>query len=197
MNRLTLTEALKASTAAAPPVHWDFETRSRLPLNKAGPWKYAADPTTEVLALGFAVGDGPVQVWRPGDPIPPEFIEAANNPDVLVCAHNAAFEIAIERLILEPRFGWPHIPLRQHRCTMAMALALALPARLETLAEALELIHQKDRAGHRLMLMMSKPRRPHKDEDPNGGPYWFDDPARMQRLISYMIGDVESEPRSL
>ena len=35
---------------------------------------------------------------------------------------------------------------------MAAALALALPSKLELVAEALELLHRKDKAGQRLML---------------------------------------------
>jgi len=50
---------------------------------------------------------------------------------------------------------------------MAAALACSLPAELGLLAEALMLIRQKDRVGHRLMLMMSKPRRRRQGEDPN------------------------------
>ena len=74
---------------------------------------------------------------------------------------------------------------------MAMALALALPGKLELVAKALELIHQKDRAGQRLMLMMAKPRRPHKDETP--GLYWFDDDARLKRLYEDCKQDIQVE----
>jgi DNA polymerase len=42
------------------------------------------------------------------------------------------------------------------------------------------------------MLMMSKPRRPHKDEDP-AGIYWFEDAARLQRLYEYCKQDGEVE----
>ena len=65
---------------------------------------------------------------------------------------------------------------------MAAALALALPAKLELVAEVLELQHQKDRTGQRLMVMMSKPRRPRKDEDPDGC-YWFDDEDRLPATL--------------
>src|SRR5262249_8877140 len=53
------------------------------------------------------------------------------------------------------------------------------------------LIHQKDRTGQRLMMMMAKPRKPHKDEAP--GLYWFDDEARLQQLYDYCKKDVEVE----
>jgi DNA polymerase len=76
---------------------------------------------------------------------------------------------------------------------MAMGLALALPGKLEFIAEALELLAQKDRAGQRLMLMMAKPRRPRQGEDPDKGPYWFDDEDRLERLYEYCRQDVEVE----
>ena len=114
--------------------------------------------STEVLCAAFAVDDGPVQLWRPGDPIPPEFFEAAANPSWVVAAHNDAFETAIEQHVLHARHGWPIIPLERHRCTQAMCLALGLPARLSAAADALELENRKDAAGERLMHQMSKPR---------------------------------------
>ena len=76
---------------------------------------------------------------------------------------------------------------------MAMALALSLPAKLDNVARALELRHQKDAIGHRLMLMMARPRKAHKDEDP-GRTYWFEDPDRLGRLYEYCrVPDVEAE----
>ena len=60
------------------------------------------------------------------------FSKPPTNPNWIAVAHNAAFEMAIEQHILGPRFGWPLIPIARQRCTMAMALALSLPAKLET-----------------------------------------------------------------
>jgi DNA polymerase len=145
-----------------------------------------------VWCCTYAVDDQPVKLWRPGDPAPPEFMQAAADPSWLLHAHNAAFEIAIEHFIMQRRYGWPKVPLQRQRCTMAAALALALPAKLELVAEALELLHQKDKAGQRLMLLMSKPRRSRKGEDPEGL-YWFDDEERLQRLYKYSLQDTEVE----
>ena len=168
MNIHPIAVATKPSSPRQHVLHRDYETRGVLQLQNVGAWKYAADDRTEVLCCAFCVDDEPVKLWLPGDPVPAEFLEAANDPAWLVCAHNAQFELAIEHLIMRRRHGWPKIPLRQQRCTMAAALALALPAKLELVAEVLELLHQKDRAGQRLMVMMSKPRHPRKDEDPDG-----------------------------
>jgi DNA polymerase bacteriophage-type len=173
-------------------LHRDYETRSQAILKTVGTHKYAADFSTTVLCCAFAVDDEPVQLWRPGNPAPAEFIEAATNPSWIVCAHGAHFEDAIERHVLHPRFGWPAFPVDKQRCTQAMALAVGLPARLSTAAIALELSNRKDVAGERLMHQTSKPRRPHKDEDPSGI-YWFKDQERLDRLYAYCQQDVEVE----
>jgi DNA polymerase bacteriophage-type len=173
-------------------LHRDYETRSQAIIKKVGTYKYASDPSTEVLCCAYAVGAEPVQLWTPGDPIPAEFIEAATNPAWIVCAHGAHFEDAIERHVLHPRLGWPVFLIEKQRCTQAMALAAGLPARLSTAAVALELAYRKDAAGERLMHQTSKPRRPHKDEKPDGL-FWFEDQERLDRLYDYCQKDVEVE----
>jgi DNA polymerase bacteriophage-type len=173
-------------------LHRDYETRSRVDLRKVGVHRYAADPSTEVLCAAFAVDDGPVQLWRLGAPCPVELFEAEANPSWCVAAHNDAFETAVEQHVLHPHNGWPIVPLERHRCTQAMCLAVGLPARLSAAADALELENRKDASGERLMHQMSKPRKPRKDEDPEGT-YWFDDQERLDRLYSYCKQDAETE----
>jgi DNA polymerase bacteriophage-type len=173
-------------------LHRDYESRSCTVLRFAGTFKYATDPTTEVLCCAYAVDDEPVQLWTPSDPVPAEFVEAANNPNWIVCAHGAHFEEAIERHLLLPRFRWPVFPIEKERCTQAMCLALGLPARLSAAADALELSNKKDVAGERLMHQTSKPRRAHKDESPDHT-YWFEDRRRLDRLYEYCRQDVEVE----
>ena len=173
-------------------LHRDYETRSRAVLKIVGTHRYAADPSTAILCAAYAIDDESVWLWTPGDPVPSEFFEAANNPLWVVAAHNDAFEAAVEQHILVPRFDWPQLPLERHRCTMAAALAAGLPARLSTAADALELSNRKDAAGERLMHQTSKPRRPRQSEDP-AGVYWFDDDDRLRRLYDYCRQDVEVE----
>jgi hypothetical protein len=164
-------------------LHRDYESRGVLKLEEVGAWKYAADPRTEILCCAYAVDNDPVKLWLPSDPPPPEFFEAAQNLDWETAAHNAQFEIALEHFILCRRYGFPKFLLSRQRCTMAMALACSLPPKLELAADALELIHRKDKAGQRLMLMLARPRRPRKDEDPQTL-LWFDDEERCQRSIT-------------
>jgi DNA polymerase len=171
----------------------DFETHSALDLKSVGAEVYASHPSTDIGCLAYAVDGGTVQLWHPGDSIPEPYTEAARNPDWTVVAHNDAFERAIETHILAPRYGFPLVPIERHRCTMAMALACALPGKLEKVAEVLGLPFQKDAEGHRLMLQMARPRKPRKGENPNGGPYWHDEPEKIARLGEYCIRDVEVE----
>jgi DNA polymerase len=167
-------------------LHRDFETRSAAPLEVVGAWRYAADVSTQILLIGYAVDNGPVRIWRPGEPIPKPFIAAARDSNWLTTAHNDQFESAIETHVLRPRFDWPCVPLERHRCTMAAALASALPAALDNAAAALGLTARKDPAGHRLMLQMSKPRAANQDDDDA-------EAERLHRLATYCQGDVEIE----
>jgi DNA polymerase len=171
---------------------WDLETRSAVPLEDAGAWRYAADATTDVLCVGYAIDDGEAQIWLPGQSVPEEFFAAASDPAWQVVAHNFMFERAIAIHILQPRFGWPVIPLAQQRCSMTLALVHALPAKLENAARALNLDYQKDLDGYRTMMQLSRPRRPRKGEDRNGI-YWVEDPKKQARLQQYCKRDVESE----
>jgi DNA polymerase len=171
---------------------FDVETRSAINLETAGAWRYAADPTTEVLCVGYAVDDSDPQVWIPGEPVPEAFIAATADPNWRVVAHNFQFERAITTLILQPRYGWPEIPLGQQICTMTLALASALPGALDNTALALDLALHKDRDGYKLMRKMSRP-LPRRKGDPPGLIRWHDNPKDRKRLQEYCKRDVELE----
>jgi DNA polymerase len=180
------------ATPAMPILFWDVETRSVLDLGIAGAWRYASDPSTEVLCVGFAVDDGEPQIWIPGKPCPEPLAAAASDSSWRAVAHNYLFERAIATRILEPRHGLPRIPLARQYCSMTLALANALPGELEAAALALGLPYHKDREGYRLMRQMARPRRARKGEDVNGI-YWVDSPELRKRLHEYCMRDVEVE----
>jgi DNA polymerase bacteriophage-type len=175
-----------------PVLHRDFETRSAVDLATAGAWRYAADATTEVLVVAFAVNDAPVKLWTLGKPIPQEFFAAARDPDWVVAAHNAQFEMAVEERLLGPRYGWPVAPIERHRCTMGAALASALPGALDGACSALGMELRKDAEGYRLMRQMAKPRKPRKGEDASEV-HWIDSQDHRARLAQYCLRDVELE----
>jgi DNA polymerase bacteriophage-type len=177
--------ATQADTTGTLTAFLDIELRSKDDLRKSGAYKYAADASTEISCAAFVVGNGPVQLWLPGDPEPLEVTKAPR-----IVAHNTLFEHTVVQQILARRHGWSNIPIERFACTMSMALALGLPAKLGAVADAMELANRKDTAGERLMRLMSRPRKPRKDEDPTGT-YYFDDPERLQRLYEYCKQDIE------
>jgi DNA polymerase bacteriophage-type len=169
----------------------DYETRGAISLKEVGAWRYCSDVNTSVLCCAYAIDDGPVKLWVPGDPVPAEWVEAANNPDWIVSAFNDNFERHVELHQLDRYHHWPLVPIERHRCLQASALSLALPASLEKVAEALNLEHQKDSAGKANMMALSRPRKSKKGEPP--GLYWHSDQGRLERLYAYCKQDVETE----
>jgi DNA polymerase len=168
----------------------DFETHSCADLNKVGAWRYAEDVSTGVLCLGY-------KIVRDGEAQPTVVITEAQilakhkelhdlclDPAVIFVAHNAGFEQAIWHHVMVGQFGWPALPPERWHDTMAVAARKTLPMGLEKVGEVLNLNVQKDREGHRLMMQMCKP----------GKDGYFDhSPAKMQRLIQYNIGDVDTQ----
>ena len=167
---------------------WDVETFSTASIKNLGAFKYARDPSTDVWL--FAYGADGSKLWFRGDPVPQEFIEAAADPNWLVVAHNAAFEFEVLHRVLRPKYGFPDIPIERFRCTMAMARALGLPAKLGLLGIALELTNRKDAAGERLMRAMAAPRKPRKGEPP--GIYYRYTSANIAKLGGYCVNDKET-----
>lgn len=81
------------------------------------------------------------------------------------------------------------IPHSRWRCSAAKAAAVALPRKLEKACEALGLEHRKDMAGHRLMLKMSKPRKP----TVNNPSIWHCKKKDLKRLMLYCDRDLLAE----
>ncbi|MDR7461752.1 MAG: DNA polymerase [Armatimonadota bacterium] len=168
-------------------VRVDIETRSPVDLASCGGYRYAADPRTQVLCLGYSIGDGPPAIWVPGSPPPGDLCEAIRGGE-RVCAWNAAgFELPVWEHIMVPVHGFPPVAPHQWRDTMAEAMALSLPGGLAAAANALRTGAQKDAAGAVLMRRLSVPvstdplvwREPTSDE--------------RARLHRYCMADVEAE----
>jgi hypothetical protein len=186
--------SLPEKAEASEPFHWDLESRSAAHLGKGklgvGARAYALHPTTSVLCVGYARGNGPIETWIPGQPVPETALAAAADPNCFWVAHNAAFERAMLEHILAPLHGWPMVPVDRHLCTMS--LAHAYPGSLESVAEVLGLANRKDVARERLVRVMWKPRKPRHGEDPNGI-YWVDTPELRNELYLYNKQDIATE----
>lgn len=134
----------------------DFETVSSCDLKKAGAWRYAEDPTTEILCLSFENDRGEKGTWFPGDPIPEILAQAIADPHCWFVAHNAQFEKAIWRLILVALHGWADIPNSRWHDTLAMCAMMVIPQELEKALLVLRLKTQKDMEGNKLTIGLSK-----------------------------------------
>jgi DNA polymerase bacteriophage-type len=164
---------------------------------------YAEDPTTDVI-VAVVIEEtkdgkrGDPTIWRPGQPVP-EIVKIAVAGQWTFAGQNAAFEQAIDRAIMGPRYGFPIVPDAQVDCTLARCAIMGLPLALGQACAALKLRYQKDDAGHRLMMKMCKPRKPRKlDVRENaaisrGELLWHESPTELQRLTDYCIADVYAE----
>lgn len=169
-------------------LHVDFETRSTLDLKEVGLDNYARHTTTGVWVLAYAFDDEPVDIWTPGEPLPPRVSNHVYNGGWTV-AHNVVFEITIWNYIMRKRYDAPSLAVNNSYCTMAQCYAMALPGGLDHASAALGLVNQKDMQGHRLMLQMARPRAILDD----GTIIWWDDGERLGKLYKYCRQDVEVE----
>lgn len=195
----------------------DYETRSAADIRN-GAYLYAKHPSTRILCLSFKLpGDRKVSGWHaaytdddtgifyPAEEYGPhtlrdlfDHIEAGG----LVEAHNSFFERCVSFHIASRPYGldengatglgMPPIKDTQWRCSAAKCAAFALPRALGEAGKALRLPIQKDDEGRKIMLRLSKPRRPRKGEDPKGV-YYINDHVSFRRLYSYCDTDVDSE----
>lgn len=164
----------------------DFETYSTCDLKVAGVHKYAMDRTTGIWCMAYAFDEGPVLLWKKGDPVPEAFRVAMRGKHRIIC-HNLPFEANLWEQVLHPIYKFPEFKIENGVCTMAEAYALGLPGSLEKCALALNLDVQKDMKGSRIAVQLSKP----KLIDIKGNPVWHSDPERFEILYKYCVKDVE------
>lgn len=134
-----------------PVIEIDFETRSRIDIRKAGAGKYAADPSTEILCVCWAVDNGPV-FGSLGNKMPDIFFQAAREGWTF-----SAFNAIFEQLIWAYR--WPAIPVPQFICTRSLVASHNLPQSLDRACKALHIGYSKDIEGKRLINTYSIPRK--------------------------------------
>lgn len=177
--------------------HLDFETQSEADIRKVGAKLYAEHPSTRLLCICFAVGDGAVNTvtaegLNSGDVRLDALYALAMDPNCIFVAHNAFFEQCVYEEILAKQFGFPCIPLSRWKCTMAKSYAHGLPGDLDRAGAAMKLTVQKDKDGHTVMMRLCKPR---KLTQKNQERWWTpqNDPESFAQLYAYCVRDVETE----
>ena len=176
-------------------IHVDFETRSRADLKKVGAFRYANDPSTEIICAALSRDEEEPLIWvnplfGESDDGVYELIEEWLNGDSLIYAHNAQFEQAIFEALGSRYFkiSQPSKNRRRWRCTAAMARKAALPSSLEKCAAVLGLSQQKDKRGGALIRKFCIP-----DSDTGKFNAPEDHPADFNALLDYCKQDVRTE----
>lgn len=185
-------------------IHLDFETFSEADIKSVGSYRYAFDPTTTILCAAMALGDEYPAIWHQGvrEELLPAFEpywDALEDPEVLIFAHNAMFEMAICQALLQKTWGIACPDLSRFRCTMSLARRAALPGKLEMLAIALGLTNLKDKKGKSLInkfSVMQKGARVSKKNPEGGLPHRIrpeDEPEAFSQFMAYCQQDVVVE----
>lgn len=131
----------------------DVETFSSVDIKESGAYKYIESPDFEILIIGYALDDGPVNIvdLAQGEEMPEEFEEALLDPECMKIAHNAVFE----RLSFK-RIGY-NIPAEHWYCTSVKAAYCGLPLSLDGVSKALNLTDKKLDTGKALIKYFSCP----------------------------------------
>lgn len=143
--------------------HIDFETFSGADLPKVGHYRYAEDPSTEILLCSYyRDGWDSERLWAPfeGEPMPDDLRDIFEDHETIIVAWNAAFERQITRCCL-PQF---EVPVTRWRCAMVDAMAVGFPGKLETVGPAIGLDPDlfKQEGGRKLINKFCKARKPSK-----------------------------------
>lgn len=167
----------------------DFETYCDVDIKKVGAYKYASDPSCEVLLAGFSYRDGKTQIWDALSrrAMPANLRKYLLDSKVIIYAFNASFERLILKYVLDI-----NIPIERFRCTQAHAYHLSFTGGLAEVGSQIGIEKAKLTEGKELITFFCKPRKPTKNKT------WtrnlpVHDPEKWEAFKGYCIRDVEAE----
>ncbi|MGJ4064714.1 DNA polymerase [Limosilactobacillus mucosae] len=168
----------------------DIETYSSTNLNQTGVYRYADSDDFELLLFGYATDFGPVKVvdLTQGEKIPPQIIEALDNPNIIKSTFNAQFE----RVCLSRYVGHRLKPAGWH-CSRVWSATLGLPLSLRDVGSVLGLPRQKITAGKELVRYFCTPCKPTKANQNRTRNFPYHAPNKWQQFKQYNQRDVEVE----
>ena len=162
----------------------DTEGFNHLDVRKVGPYRYAEDPSFEMLMCAYAVDDEPVRVAVGAMEIYEQVEPLLQLPDATFVAHNATFD----RVAFSAHLGMPvgeYLDPARWLDPSVLASCAGYPASLEKLTKALK-VTQKDSAGTLLINKFCKPNRTGGRNGPDTHP------EDWARFVAYCANDVES-----
>lgn len=180
-------------------LHLDIETFSKVDIGECGAYKYALDPSFDILLIAYAYDNGPVGIidLASGEVLPESIISDLLDPHVRKVAHNASFERICFTVFLRAagrleKDEW--LDASQWDCTMVLAARCGLPLSLKQVGEALHFEEQKMPEGRKCIEVFCKP------HEGKGTLIQFPDrvmpsafPELWETFKSYCIRDVEVE----
>jgi len=193
-----------------PWISLDFETRSKADIRSCGAYRYAEDPSTEVLVIAVSLNGGKPTTWDIRDSLMDDdgvdehytlhILRRAIEEKWLIHAFNSQFEWAILKYVCTRQFGFPVPDINRLRCSSALCRSAGLPPSLAAAAEFLKLPVQKDKMGKALIQKFSVPQKPSgrfiNPEDyvsfTVGGQKMTAADA-FQCFVDYCVRDVETE----
>jgi DNA polymerase len=168
----------------------DTETLSGADLKATGVYPYSADPAFRVMMVTYAIGDGPVQIWKqdrahlgewldwndaPTDLL--EFLERVEMGGAYFVAWNAGFDrLALSRGIL----GYSNAKPEHFMDAMVQAVRSHLPPDLATAGKVVRAEIQKRPDGKRLIIKFCTP----LFADP------AEHPAEWEAFVLYALDDI-------
>jgi len=179
-------------------LHIDIETYSEADLTKTGVYRYAEDPSFEILLFGVAVDDNPVVVYdlKKGEEIPDEIISALQDNTITKWAFNAQFErVCLSRYLWDKGLLTRGTYLDPHgwRCDMVWAGYMGFPMNLKGAGSALQLDEQKMEEGKSLITYFCKPYRATSKNGYSNRNLPSHDPEKWELFKTYNKRDVEVE----
>ena len=180
-------------------LHIDIETYSPEPIGDAGLYRYASHPDFRILLVAYACDDDSTKILdlAGGDELPSWFIYALQDPAIMKCAHNAAFERVCLSVHLrragELRPSSFLDPASWH-CTMIQCSRCGLPLSLSEAGAALGLEKQKMTEGKALIKLFCTPHKGgslFSEEEGPASP--AEHPEEWQTFKDYCVRDVDVE----
>ena len=183
----------------------DIETYSEVDIGKCGLYRYATDPTFEILLVAWATDDGDgfgetrCADLASGEPFPKELLEDFQSGNVRLIAHNASFERVCFSVHLNRHYPGQYLKPGEFLspdswiCTMVMAASLTLPMALKDVGTVLKTSQQKDKEGERLIKLFSMPCKPTKSNGMRTRNLPEHNPADWEKFKCYCIQDVNTE----
>ena len=170
-------------------IHLDLESYSEADIKKVGAYRYAEDPSTEILMVGYAIGDEPEGIWFPRRELMPWGLAVALADEAnTVHAFNAAFERVMFKHVLPDVHAL--IAPERWRCTAIEAYALSFAGGLDSVAAQIGLPVSKDPRGRKLIERFSK-RQPKGRKVPRWDEH--NDPEGFAEFAAYCMQDVRVE----